>query len=250
LKGFANSTNLVTLGDGELNMDDFFALTDIIFGVDGKDIAAINKKLMDFKKKNPDAKNILNQSELEASFKNKYGADNIISVKIDDLTGRTMIETTAGKKGGWNKLLNKDLIPSADYQVGKALYKTDKKGRVNEVSANLDYNKADSNGHQQTAAGETNGIKDGQSTDEGGHLIASILNGTGDQINYLPMTKNLNRGQWRKMENKWARALKETPPKNVDIKIKPVYTGNSKRPSEYRVEYTIDHIVTKEKFNN
>ncbi len=40
------------------------------------------------------------------------------------------------------------------------------------------------------------------------------------------------------MENTWAKATAEG--KKVDVTIKPIYDGNSKRPSEFRVEYAID----------
>lgn len=41
-----------------------------------------------------------------------------------------------------------------------------------------------------------------------------------------------------KMENKWADALKDG--KDVKVDIKPVYEGNSKRPSKFVAKYTVD----------
>jgi len=46
--------------------------------------------------------------------------------------------------------------------------------------------------------------------DEGGHLIASIFKGPGEQINYTAMDGNLNKGAWKRMENKWAEAFDVT----------------------------------------
>jgi len=51
------------------------------------------------------------------------------------------------------------------------------------------------------------------------------------------------------MENSWTKAANEG--KKVEVKIKPIYNGSSKRPSEYFIEYKIDNgkpII--EKFKN
>ncbi|MBQ0215525.1 DNA/RNA non-specific endonuclease, partial [Proteus vulgaris] len=41
-----------------------------------------------------------------------------------------------------------------------------------------------------------------------------------------------------KMENIWARSLKDN--KEISVKIEPVYIGNSDRPVKINVRYTID----------
>ena len=59
--------------------------------------------------------------------------------------------------------------------------------------------------YQQRKAVE---IKDGvKGEDQGGHLIARIFNGPGEQINYIPQNAKLNNGEWRAMEAKWQKAL-------------------------------------------
>lgn len=57
----------------------------------------------------------------------------------------------------------------------------------------------------------------GLSNDEGGHLIASIFDGPGERLNLVPMDTNLNRGEWKKIENVWASALKDGKTVNVRI---------------------------------
>ena len=74
--------------------------------------------------------------------------------------------------------------------------------------------------------------------DDGGHLIANILNGPGEQLNYLPQTVGLNRGKWKTMETAWVDALKAG--RKVEVEIVPVFSGNSKRPVKFEVEYWID----------
>ena len=97
----------------------------------------------------------------------------------------------------------------------------------------------DRNTYQQTKSAKVDGIKDGLNEDDGGHLIASIFDGAGEQINYAPMNANLNRGAWKATENKWARALNGDPPKTVKVDIQPIYKGNSKRPQAFEVIYEI-----------
>lgn len=93
--------------------------------------------------------------------------------------------------------------------------------------------KNDRNTYQQCKAG-----KCGNTGDEGGHLIASIFNGPGEKINLVPMDGNLNKGVWKQMENDWAKALKDG--KEINVKIEPIYKGNSLSPESFNVTYSID----------
>jgi len=47
-------------------------------------------------------------------------------------------------------------------------------------------------------------------------------------------------GEWYKMEQLWANALKEQPPKTVSVKINSVYLGDSLRPDRFNIEYRIE----------
>jgi hypothetical protein len=195
-----------------------------------------------------DNKGIYDSKAVKKYLEDKYGVENVAKHSVDETTGRNVVETTAGKKGGWNKLLNKDLEPNTDYKVGDTVYKTDKHGRVQEIHYEAKNQIADRNSYQQTKAGETGGYKDALKNDEGGHLQASAHGGAGEQINLLPQDKVLNRSEWKQMENSWTKAASEG--KKVEVKIKPVYEGSSKRPSEYRVEYSIDGKLKRKVFPN
>ena len=144
------------------------------------------------------------------------------------------IETESGSKGNWNELLNNP-EPNTRYIVdGNKIYDTDHLGRVVRVEATLKLDTLDRNTYQQLKAG-----KQGIDGDEGGHLIASILNGSGEKINLLPMNSNLNRSLWKKLENGWAKSLQEG--KTVKVKIEPVYQGTDIRPESFDVLYSIDN---------
>ena len=165
-------------------------------------------------------------------------ADETMYEKETVALDRKSLELEPGQKGSWNKALNKELDANTDYKVGNYIYQTDHAGNVNRVSGKLQLETRDRNTYQQTKSAEAGGIKEGLPTDDGGHLVASIFDGPGEQINYSPMNSNLNRGQWKRMENKWADALNSG--KEVSIDIKPIYEGSSKRPSAFKVKYWID----------
>lgn len=80
--------------------------------------------------------------------------------------------------------------------------------------------------------------KCGAAGDEGGHLIASIFSGPGEKLNIVPMNGNLNKGEWKKLENEWARALGEN--KTVQVSIQPIYNNATKHPDEFTIMYQIE----------
>lgn len=186
-------------------------------------------------------KGFYDSKEAKGYFENKYGAQDVAKISKNETTGRQVIETTQGQKNvGWNKLLNKGLDANTDYKVGNNIYKTDDKGRVGEVTSTLKLESATRNSGQQLKAGKTDGIKDGLKDDHGGHIIAAMFNGIGEQINYVPMNKKVNGsgGEWFKLETKLKTELiKES---KVEVKVTPMYSGNSKRPDIIRVDYTIN----------
>ncbi|TKI52815.1 cytoplasmic protein [Lysinibacillus mangiferihumi] len=112
-------------------------------------------------------------------------------------------------------------------------YKTDSKGRISSCEDNLELGKGKRNNHAQKVAGREDRLPD----DEGGHLIASIFKGSGSLDNLVPMNGNLNKGEWKKLENMWAKQLDKW--ESVEVKIKPFYKGDSQRPDSFKIEYKI-----------
>ncbi|QIH76487.1 hypothetical protein GTN31_08945 [Macrococcoides canis] len=137
---------------------------------------------------------------------------------------------------GWRR--RKELKPNIEFITPEGyLYRTDEFGRIKHVEATeLVLKKAKRKTYMQRVVGREFRKKD----DDGGHLIASQFGGSGDLDNLVPMNSTLNRhGEWRKLEADWAKALKAEPPKKVQIKIEPVYSGDSLRPDRFKVHYTI-----------
>jgi hypothetical protein len=77
-------------------------------------------------------------------------------------------------------------------------------------------------------------------TDDGGHLIGSQFNGSGQIDNLVPQNSGINRagGEWYRMEQDWSNALKNGSSVNVDIT--PNYSGTSVRPVSFDVNYWLD----------
>lgn len=62
------------------------------------------------------------------------------------------------------------------------------------------------------------------------------------------MNSNLNRGQWKQLENSWADAIKAG--KRVEVEILSVFSGTSKRPIGFSVVYKIDGQPFRRTFKN
>ncbi|ADZ85394.1 DNA/RNA non-specific endonuclease [Cellulosilyticum lentocellum] len=118
---------------------------------------------------------------------------------------------------------------------GGHTYKTDSLGRIDSAEGTLTKNTSKRNVYNQKVEER----EDRLTTDDGGHLIANIFEGSGDLDNLVPMDVTLNRGDWKYMENTWARALSENPPLEVQVKIETIYSGSSKRPISFEVQYKI-----------
>jgi hypothetical protein len=78
--------------------------------------------------------------------------------------------------------------------------------------------------------------------DDGGHLIQMGMGGPNELINQVPMEKTLNESNaklWRKVEQYEEKEGWEKG-KKVITKRKPIYKGNSPRPSEIEIDVIVD----------
>ncbi len=128
----------------------------------------------------------------------------------------------------------KVLKPNVEYTSKEGYnYKTDSKGRIYSAEGTLKLGDGKRNNYAQKVVGREHRKRD----DEGGHLIASIFKGSGNLDNLVPMNGNLNKGEWKKLENTWADAIKQGD--EVKVKITPNYNGNSQRPESFNIKYKI-----------
>ncbi len=168
--------------------------------------------------------NVLNSKRIKDSLKERYSE---ILSRIESVAwnGSTPF-TRSGRK--------KVLKPNIEYKSKEGYnYKTDGHGRIFSAEGTLKLGDGKRNNYAQRTVGRDSRLPD----DEGGHLIASIFQGSGNLDNLVPMNGNLNKGEWKKLENTWANALRQGD--EVRVKILPNYMGDSQRPVSFNIKYKI-----------
>jgi hypothetical protein len=115
------------------------------------------------------------------------------------------------------------------------VYHLDDLGRPAQISGRLKLNPAQ--GRSQTAQRAAGGA-DRLSTDQGGHFIARRFDGPLDDFNHFAQNQNFNQSAYARLENSWEAALNRGD--NVSVDIRPVYQGNSLRPSALDIRYRIN----------
>lgn len=118
-------------------------------------------------------------------------------------------------------------------------------GRTRQITGELSKNPAQ--GRSRRAQREAGGA-DRRATDEGGHYVARRFNGPTAAFNHFAQDINFNRGAYRALEEKWAKAQGAHKP--IQFKIVPFYRGLSKRPFVIKVYYKIDGVYYEESFPN
>lgn len=124
-------------------------------------------------------------------------------------------------------------------------YQLDAKDRTRQVTGTLTLNgsQARSRSAQASAGGS-----DRLASDDGGHYVARRFNGPTDAFNHFAQDANFNRGEYRGLENEWAKDMRAG--KIISVRISPEYEGASKRPSNIRVTYTINGLPKFRRFAN
>ena len=113
-------------------------------------------------------------------------------------------------------------------------YRIDGEDRTREVSGTITLN----NAQTRSRAAQTNaGGSDRLDSDDGGHYIARRFNGPTDAFNHFAQDANFNRGEYRSLEDSWAKATAKGD--KVVVRITPLYSGASKRPSTLNIRYSI-----------
>ena len=149
--------------------------------------------------------------------------------------------------GGWDNSviisdgtqLNKGILkPNCSYVAGENnyIYKTDELGRQCGATACLQLKKHDKR------KGNVGKPADKLLGDEAGHLFADMFGGSRFLDNLVAQSFNVNRSEYRKMENVWQRALKDGKSVYADIDLN--YEGNSFRPTSFDITYYIDGEYT------
>lgn len=92
------------------------------------------------------------------------------------------------------------------------------------------------------------GKGDQQDGDDRGHLIEDQFDGSNGLENMFPQDARINRNDFRNFENELAKEVKDG--KEVNVKVEPIYEGDSKRPIAIVVTYSIDVVENVRVFPN
>ena len=168
--------------------------------------------------------------------------------KADDLAQGAGKSSVVKYGDQYDKIGNKKVLKSnVEYTDSNGYkYLTDNNGRISNVQGNLQLGEGTRNEYAQRTVGGVDRL----TADDGGHLIGSQFNGSGQIDNLVPQNSSINRvgGEWYKMEQRWADALKEES--SVKVDITPIYESNTVRPSTFKVDYWIDgEKISKEVMN-
>ena len=129
-----------------------------------------------------------------------------------------------------------NLLPNNSFEINGYHYETDDKGRVKTAEGKLRMRDPDYVRNME----DTRSIEgqEYKSSDDRGHLIGHQFGGSDKLENLVPMDSKLNQGDFVKLENTLADAVKDGA--DVRLKVEPVYESDSTRPTEFRVTYSID----------
>lgn len=123
------------------------------------------------------------------------------------------------------------------FEVNGYSYETDSKSRVISVEGELQV-KNHKGRNEMPDSRDTVAHGEMKPTDDRGHLIADRFNGSGELENLVPMEGKLNKGDYAKLENTLAEAMNDGA--DVRLKVEVIYEGDSTRPTEFRMSYSID----------
>lgn len=125
------------------------------------------------------------------------------------------------------------LKPSEKYEVNHYSYETDRYGRIKRCEGTLRLEEGKRNTAHQTRAGGEYRLEN----DEGGHLIAKRFGGSEKIDNIVPMDHEVNRHEYKDVEDGWAAELKKG--NNINVKILCRYEKDSARPIGFHVKYIV-----------
>lgn len=130
-----------------------------------------------------------------------------------------------------------DLLPNNKYEINGYTYITDELGRIRRVTGIL-YLKTREGRLPIRDSIEDIGKGDQREGDDRGHLIGDQFDGSNGLENMIPQDANINRTDFKNFENELAKEVKNG--KEVKVEVELEYEGDSRRPSEIVVTYSID----------
>lgn len=136
------------------------------------------------------------------------------------------------------------LQPNTHYELNGYRYTTDDKGRIVKTEGTVILPTDKSPRPRLPDIPDRN-----PDTDDRGHLIAREFGGADTEGNLVPMDSDINQnGEYRKLEQELKKAAQNGS--EVTVAIEPQYEGDSHRPKEFIVTYTIDGEISEKVIMN
>jgi DNA/RNA non-specific endonuclease len=124
--------------------------------------------------------------------------------------------------------------PNGSTRLNGYDYEFDGSSRIDHVEGDLNREDSIRNRAHQSGAGGIDRLPD----DDGGHIVGNRFGPPGEEFNYIAQNRNVNRGEYRQLENDWAQLLAGGHTVRVEWDFK--YTGDSQRPDGFTVRYRVD----------
>ena len=152
----------------------------------------------------------------------------------DDLADKSKMEVD---DNGTPYRLDKNLLPESRYELNGYRYETDELGRIVSAEGKLHLKDREERLPIRDSI-EDIGKGDQREGDDRGHLIGDQFDGTNGLENMIPQDAKINRIDFKNFENELAREVKAG--NHVELSVKPVYDGDSRRPSAIISTYCIN----------
>lgn len=133
--------------------------------------------------------------------------------------------------------IDNELFSSSSYEINGYIYETDEQARIVSASGTLHIKEREGRLPIRDSI-EDIGRGDQKQGDDRGHIIGDQFDGTNGLENMIPQDANINRNDYKNLENDLAKEIKDN--KKVIVNIEPFYEGDSKRPAAIIFSYKID----------
>ncbi|WP_244913460.1 DNA/RNA non-specific endonuclease [Heyndrickxia sporothermodurans] len=184
-----------------------------------------------------------NTGSVRMPVENTHAAENYFAAKLgrgtgNRLAGESEIKPLVGKGEQYTNGRKNKLKPNIRYQTGEYgyFYETDGAGRISKFETdNLQLtNREKRLSHSRNTPGKVKG------QDHAGHLAGDRFGGSPKIDNLVSQLSDVNLKQYKKIEDEWAAALNDKPPKKVTVDVEILYKEIDVRPKTFIVNYTID----------
>ena len=130
------------------------------------------------------------------------------------------------------------LLPNNTYEINRYRYQTDSLGRIVSASGTLRIKEREGRRNMEDPI-STIGKGDQREGDQRGHLIGDQFDGSSGLENMIPQDAYINENDFKRFETLvLAAAVKDG--RDVRVEVIPMYEGDSRRPAEIAVVYSID----------